>query len=69
MAIYFQKNNQVKASTRNTSTDVSNVSNTEKPTTLIDLPYGQDKYIFGNLQFTGIFSNGRKQYKRISLNN
>jgi hypothetical protein len=70
MSIYFQKNNKIQSSIRNNSpTNISNTSNTTSTFTVIESIFGRDNYLLTNLQFAGIFSNGRKQYKRVSVPN
>lgn len=71
MAIYFQNHNETQVSIRNTTTLIENthspkISNYDQPN---KDAFGSDDYIQSSLQFAGIFSIGKKQYKRTSVEN
>lgn len=69
MAIYFQNHNETQVSIRNTNTLVENAKSPKVENYTTDAGFGSDNYIQSNLQFAGIFSIGKKQYKRLSTPN
>jgi hypothetical protein len=69
MAIYFQKNNKVKTSTRTIPANFSKVNNPQYKTFIGNNLFNKDQYIRYNTEFAGIYRYGSKFYLRnLTLN-
>lgn len=70
MAIFFQHGNKTQVSIRNTVSEIGTVNNPKSDNYATNLDgFGFDDYQKSNLQFGAIFNFGKKQYKRLSINN